>query len=120
LNNNILIIANNIDVKGVPNEVKILPLGLVRSQKGNLYVDENSYYSINRQFKSRNLDLVIDYEHQTLENIQAPAGGWIKELILKHDGIYARVEWTPKAMEYLKNRELEIKVERRTLWTIKS
>ncbi|WP_261949169.1 phage protease [Paenibacillus melissococcoides] len=30
-------------------------------------------------FHRRALDIVIDYEHQTLEDVQAPAGGWIKE-----------------------------------------
>ena len=38
-------------------------------------------------------------------DVQAPAGGWIKELVLKSDGIFAKVEWTKKARNYLKNRE---------------
>ena len=29
----------------------------------------------------------------------------IKELVLKNDGIFARVEWTKKAKDYLQNRE---------------
>lgn len=51
------------------------------------------------------LDLVIDYEHQTLSDVQAPAGGWIKELYKGEDAIIAKVEWTAKAAEYLKNKE---------------
>lgn len=46
----------------------------------------------NKCFKNRNIDLVIDYEHRTLNNVQAPAGEWIKELVLKRDGIYVKVE----------------------------
>jgi phage I-like protein len=98
-------IANNVNINGIPEEVKLLPLGLVKSQKGNFHVDESSYRSMRNQFKNRNIDLVVDYEHQTLENVQAPAGGWIKDLILKNDGIYAKVEWTNKAIDYLKNKE---------------
>lgn len=57
------------------------------------------------QFKGRHLDLVIDYEHQTLKDVQAPAGGWIKDIYKGEDALVAKVEWTPKAQEYLKNRE---------------
>ncbi|WP_084524425.1 phage protease [Lutispora thermophila] len=105
MSNKVLMISNSIDLKGVPNEIKILPLGLVKSQKGDFYVDKSSYNLISQNFISRKIDLVIDYEHQTLKDVQAPAGGWIKSLILKNDGIYAKVEWTPKAIEYLRNKE---------------
>ena len=54
------------------------------------------------QFKGRHLDLVIDYEHQTLKDVQAPAGGWIKDIYKGDDALVAKVEWTPKAQEYLK------------------
>ena len=37
--------------------------------------------------------------------MQAPAGGWIKDLYKGEDAIIAKVEWTPKAAEYLKNKE---------------
>ncbi|BFH38967.1 phage protease [Paenibacillus melissococcoides] len=80
-------------------------MGLVKSQKGNFIVDEESFQAIKETFQRRALDIVIDYEHQTLEDIQAPAGGWIKELSLQDDAIVGKVEWTPKAEEYLKNKE---------------
>ena len=53
----------------------------------------------------RGIDIVIDYEHQTLKDVQAPAGGWVKDLIYTPEAIVAKVEWTPKAKEYLKNKE---------------
>ena len=68
-------------------------------------VDDESFELIRKQFKDRKLDLVIDYEHQTLSDVQAPAGGWIKDLYKGEDAIIAKVEWTPKAAEYLKNKE---------------
>lgn len=101
----LIIVNSDVDIKEVPKEIKILPLGLVKSQKGNFVVDKESFDSIEKQFKGRKLDIVIDYEHQTLQNTQAPAAGWIKELSLKQDGIYATVEWTDKAKDYLANKE---------------
>lgn len=58
-----------------------------------------------RQFKARRLDLVIDYEHQTLSDVQAPAAGWIKDLYPGEDALMARVEWTKKGREYIANKE---------------
>lgn len=97
--------GEGIELSGVPTEIKILPLGRVHSQKGDFNVDEESFELIRKQFKDRKLDLVIDYEHQTLLDVQAPAGGWIKELYKGEDAIIAKVEWTAKAAEYLKNKE---------------
>lgn len=93
------------EIDGVPSVVKLLPLGLVKSQKGDFIVDEESFQRIKNTFKERGIDIVIDYEHQTLEDVQAPAGGWIKDLFLQDGAIAAKVEWTPKAEEYLKNKE---------------
>lgn len=97
--------GEGIELSGVPTEIKILPLGRVHSQKGDFNVDEESFELIRKQFKDRKLDIVIDYEHQTLSDVQAPAGGWIKELYKGEDAIIAKVEWTAKAAEYLKNKE---------------
>lgn len=94
-----------VDVEGVPEEIKILPLGHVHSQKGDFEVDDESAELIRKQFKSRKLDLVIDYEHQTLKDVQAPAGGWIEDLYKGEDAIIAKVKWTDRAKEYLTNRE---------------
>ncbi len=93
------------EIKDVPTEIKILPLGRVRSQKGDFDVDKESFKLIQKQFQVRNLDIVIDYEHQTLHDVQAPAAGWVKDLYMGTDAIMAKVEWTPRAMEYLENKE---------------
>ena len=97
--------GQGVELSGVPEEIKILPLGRVRSQKGDFYVDDESFELIRKQFKDRKLDIVIDYEHQTLLDVQAPAGGWIKDLYKGPDAVIAKVEWTAKAAEYLKNKE---------------
>lgn len=101
----IILKANDIEVNGVPEFIEILPLGHVTSSKGEFDVDEESYKSMKLQIAKRGVDLVVDYEHQTLKGVQAPAAGWIKELILKDKKILGRVEWTPVAAKYLENKE---------------
>ncbi|WP_427340614.1 phage protease [Caloranaerobacter sp. DY30410] len=103
--NDFYIIINNTNINGVPDEILILPLGRVMSRKGPFVVDKVSFDEMYRYFKERNLDIVIDYEHQTLEGVQAPAAGWIKDLVYTPEGIKAKVEWTKKAKEYLANKE---------------
>lgn len=105
MNKGLKLIVSSAEIEGAPEVVKILPLGKVKSQKGDFLVDEESYRAIKNTFLKRGLDIVVDYEHQTLENVQAPAGGWIKQMFIQDGAIAAKVEWTPKAQEYLKNKE---------------
>lgn len=54
--------------------------------------------------------LVVDYEHQTLADGEAPAAGWISDLYaIVRDGkkvLRAKIEsWTLRAAEYIKNKE---------------
>lgn len=93
------------DLGGCPDRIRILPVGRVNSEKGSFTVDEESYRAMKAEMQRRGIDIVIDYEHQTLKDVQAPAGGWVKELIYTPEAVEARVEWTPRAKEYLKNRE---------------
>lgn len=89
-----------------PEWVQLLPFGQVRSAKGDFIVDEESVAEIIGTFEARGNDIVIDYEHQTLEGVEAPAAGWIKELEDRGtEGLWARVEWTPRAAQYLANKE---------------
>jgi len=98
-------ILKGAEVEGVPETISVLPLGHVISSKGEFDVDEESLREMKAQIAQRGVDLVVDYEHQTLKGIQAPAAGWVKELKLEDGHIKALVEWTSQAMEYLKNRE---------------
>jgi phage I-like protein len=68
-------------------------------------VDEVSLKSMAAEFRSRGVDLVIDYEHQSLQGERAPAAGWIKELEARGDGLWARVDWTRQARDYLEKKE---------------
>ena len=93
------------ELKGAPEIVKLLPLGRVRTEKGDFDVDEESFQMMRTQMLKHGVDIVIDYEHQTLKDIQAPAGGWIKDLVLQDGAIAAKVEWTDTARQYLENKE---------------
>ena len=97
--------GGDVEVSGAPEIISVLPLGHVVSSKGEFDVDKESFEAMKEQIAQRGVDLVIDYEHQTLKGVQAPAAGWVKELILKDGSIAARVEWTPAAAKYLENKE---------------
>ncbi|PPB54978.1 phage protease [Campylobacter hyointestinalis] len=58
-------------------------------------------------FNDRKIDLVIDYEHQSLYGKEAPAAGWITKLFTKADGeeLWGKAMWSDKAAEYIKNDE---------------
>ena len=93
------------EVSGVPETITVLPLGRVVSSKGEFNVDEDSLREMKAQIARKGVDLVVDYEHQTLKGVEAPAAGWVKELKLGDGSIVAVVEWTPRGAEYLKNKE---------------
>jgi phage I-like protein len=91
----------------LPEWIRVLPLGKVElaDQREPFTVDEASLRSMVAAFQSRGIDLVIDYEHQSLNGERAPAAGWIKALEARGDGLWARVDWTQQAREYLTQRE---------------
>ncbi|MGI6542960.1 MAG: phage protease [Limnochordia bacterium] len=90
----------------LPREIQILPRGWVRSAKGDFLVDDEAIRELMAQAAQRKNDVVVDYEHQTLLDVEAPAAAWIKGLIDRGDaGLWAEVEWTPRAAEYVRNRE---------------
>jgi phage I-like protein/cation transport regulator ChaB len=98
-------------LKEIPSEslgeFQLLPRGQI-SIEGDLpaYVDDESARLILDYQRRRGNDMVIDYEHQTLESGPAPAAGWIKKMIDKGaEGIWATVEWTKKAKDYILNKE---------------
>lgn len=97
--------GDNVELAGAPETISVLPLGHVVSSKGEFDVDEESFFAMKAQIAKRGVDLVVDYEHQTLKGVEAPAAGWVKELKLEDGFIKAVVEWTGRGAEYLKNKE---------------
>lgn len=95
------------EMTGAPTEFQLLPWGKIEiSGDEPVYLYDQEAAALIEEFKKRGNDMVIDYEHQTMQDVQAPAAGWIKRLVWKGtEGLWAVVEWTAKAEEYLKNRE---------------
>jgi len=101
----ILCTLKNID--GAPEEFQLFPYGRIELEgEDDALVDEASMDTIVADFERRGNDMVIDYEHQTLKDVQAPAAGWVKKITNRgKDGLWGAVEWTKQAKEYLENRE---------------
>jgi phage I-like protein len=74
--------------------------------EGKYLVDSISYKMLSAYIAKRGIDIVFDYEHQTIKGAKAPASGWIKEYrYTKGRGIEARVEWTEEAAGYILKKE---------------
>jgi len=86
-----------------PEWIKVLPLGKVELRDMNkpFEVQPGDLDTVIQKFSAGGVDLVVDYEHQTLKGGRAPAAGWIKELQSREDGLYARVAWTETAKAYI-------------------
>jgi phage I-like protein len=91
----------------LPELIRLFSLGEVILGDGRppFQVTQESLENIMAAWKRRGNDMVIDYEHQTATGQEAPAAGWIKELLPGSDGLWARVVWTDRAREYLEKRE---------------
>jgi len=89
------------------SEFQVFPYGEIDVEgESPAYLDEEAKSLIINEFNRRGNDMVIDYEHQTLKDIQAPAAGWVRKLVDKGaQGLWAVVDWTAKAKKYLKDRE---------------
>jgi phage I-like protein len=93
--------------KDAPAEFQLLPEGKIEIEgDAPAFLDEEAAKSVIENFERRGNDMVIDYEHQTLKDVEAPAAGWIRKLIDKgKDGLWAAVDWTERAKKYIESRE---------------
>lgn len=99
-------IALSSDAAEAPSEIQVIPSGYHETPKGAFLLSGKAADLVVADFSKRGTDMVIDYEHQSLTGDEAPAAGWIKELFNRGaDGVWARVQWTARAAEYLRNRE---------------
>ena len=74
-------------------------------EQGRFAFSESDADAILADFSRRAKDGVIDYEHQTLKGVEAPAAGWITGLAKTAAGLVAKVDWTARAKERLQSRE---------------
>lgn len=75
---------------------------------GEFTLDERALKQIALNFEAAGLDIPVDYEHQSLYGVEAPAAGWIKHpggLKVEEGVLLARIAWTARAKERIKSGE---------------
>lgn len=102
-----IMLKGELEGNEAPEIIQIIPLGSWTDHpSGKFKVTQADVVKIIENFTTEENDCVIDYEHQTLNGSEAPAAGWITELINKgEEGLYAKVEWTKRGEEYIENKE---------------
>ena len=74
--------------------------------EGKALVDRRAYDEVAARFVRRGNDIVVDYEHQTVEGKKAPAAGWIKDFRYRDGvGIEAKADWNAEAAGYIEKKE---------------
>lgn len=56
-------------------------------------------------FKKLKIQLVADYEHQTLSGDKAEAAGWITDTKVEDSALWAKIEWLDDAKELIKAKK---------------
>lgn len=94
--------------EGVPDWVRIMPLGTFRPSDA---ADKRGPWTLSNpaaviEASMAGGDLVVDENHLTHAGgaQSAPARGWIKELQVRADGIYGRIEWTPDGQKMMADK----------------
>lgn len=73
---------------------------------GKFLVDLQAYEEVAGYLAKRGNDLVIDYEHATINGEKAPAAAWITELrYVDGKGIEAKVTWLEDSADYISKGE---------------
>jgi len=74
---------------------------------GSFAMDSGTFSQMVENFKNSGVDIVVDYEHQTLTGEIAPASGWIAQGNLKTEegNLLAKISWTEKAEEMIEGGE---------------
>jgi len=111
MNLNTLAYSDNLSLYALSNNTQLskVLIGVLGTWEGHLLgtftLDKNNMQQMVDNFTNQKVDVVCDYEHQTLTGDIAPASGWIKNLTLEDDKLYAHVEWTDKAKASIMSKE---------------
>lgn len=91
----------------LPEWYTIFPEGEVEIEgEGSFIVSKEAFTLLKAQIERRGLEIVFDYEHQTLKDIKSPAAGWCRDWRWEDGvGIQARIDWTEEATGFLKKGE---------------
>ena len=50
-------------------------------------------------------EIVVDFEHQSTESIEAPATGWVKDLKVENNTLLAKIDWLDETKELIKSKK---------------
>ncbi len=94
-----------------PDWVELIPAGPnVVGRDGRAWLfDADASQAVLGDFERRSTQLPTDWEHATQHRApkgeDAPAAAWIDRLEMRDGALWAHVEWTPRALEQVVNRE---------------
>ena len=87
--------------------IHICPMGIVRTRDGRgpyRLADAEAVIKASQEYSGR-AKMLVDYDHQSFTKHKtggtAAAAGWIVGMQARRDGIWALVEWTPKAAAHI-------------------
>lgn len=76
---------------------------------GTFEMNQTIFEQMVTNYEQAGIDIVVDYEHQTLWGSAAPAAGWINKIPLslkaENGELLAQIDWTDKAKEHISTRE---------------
>lgn len=105
----LITLKNNIEVSTTDWQKIGVPGKWDGHPTGTFTMDEASFAQMVANYQDAQIDIVVDYEHQTLWGGEAPAAGWIlKEPIslkVENGELYAKFDWTDRAKAYIMARE---------------
>lgn len=94
---------------GVAEWYHLVPMGRFQGRDGRGPYVLDQPEDVLEAFAAWGADLCVDYDHQSLTAAQkqgaVPASGWIKELQVREDGIWGRIDWTEAAAARLQAKE---------------
>src|SRR5688500_3462 len=101
------LVADKVDDNGVPTALRVFPFPTYETDDGVYVTDDESQALIVWWWRKRGIDIVVDYEHQTLTGGEAPAAGFAKRLVAGgRAGLIATdLDWNARAYAYLQHRE---------------
>lgn len=88
--------------------VRVAPIGQwSQPRTGAFVIDAKVVAQMAENFARSGVEVVVDYEHQTLSGVKAPAAGWIKAVEPREDGLWAQIGWTEEARRMIRAKEYQ-------------
>lgn len=92
------------------SHAKYTPIAVVGKWKGHIAgefeLKINDLKQIATNFLNSNAkEIVVDFEHESTENKRAEATGWVKELKVEDNTLFAKIEWLEEIKELIKSKK---------------